>query len=87
MTQGRWERQANLSLAGKPSVSWVWVAAEWQPRCFAQRPGMRIAYWNRGPKPEGERQGWSVYATPEALFEASDIVSIHMAEGVTWRIF
>lgn len=81
MTQGRWERQANLSLAGKTFGVLGLGGSGVATAMLAQRLGMRIAYWNRGPKPEGERQGWSVYATPEALFEASDIVSIHMAGG------
>ena len=76
---GRWERVANrpagtfgvLGLGGSGALA---AAA-------AQALGLKVAYWSRSPKPEAAAKGWRACATPEALLDASDIVSVHMAGG------
>ena len=81
LAQGRWERQVNLPLAGRTFGVLGLGGSGAVAATLARGLGMKVAYWSRGPKPEGQRQGWTACATPEALFEASDFVSVHMAGG------
>jgi D-3-phosphoglycerate dehydrogenase len=79
LASGRWERLANrsagvfgvLGLGGSGTLA---AAA-------AQALGWRVAYWSRSPKPEAAARGWTACPTPEALLDAADVVSVHMAGG------
>lgn len=81
LSQGRWERQPNVPLAGRTFGVLGLGGSGIATATLAQSLDMKVAYWSRRPKAEGQQQGWRSCVTPEDLLETSDFVSVHMAGG------
>lgn len=81
LSQGRWERQVNVPLAGRTFGVLGLGGSGTAAATLAQAVGMKVAYWSRRAKPEARRHGWLCCATPEALLDTADFVSVHIAGG------